>query len=210
MEAGESARPRRDSPRPPGLSRGPGRLGTTTGPREPIERGAARTGETRFPPSPGTAAARRPVEPTFPDPGDGPIRLIDGPDGPVPAALLERDPIGSDRRATGSGSGSTGRRSRGSRSPDGLRAGRAGGGAGRGGSRADPGVAGGTIGGLSARRPRHRGRPRPARPGPAGAGDSLRAGRAGRGASARSGASGRCWPRATSGSPWWPRSGPGD
>ncbi len=36
----------------------------------------------------GSAFARRPVETDIPDPGDGPIRLVDGPDRAVPAALL--------------------------------------------------------------------------------------------------------------------------
>lgn len=37
----------------------------------------------------GSVATRRPSDPTLPDPSDGPIRLIDGPDGPVPPALLD-------------------------------------------------------------------------------------------------------------------------
>ncbi len=55
----------------------------------------SRSSETRLkigdeiPAETGTTATHRPLEPLFPDPADGPIRLLDGPDGPVPAALIE-------------------------------------------------------------------------------------------------------------------------
>lgn len=41
-----------------------------------------------LPAMPGSVATRRPSEVAFPDPTDGPIRLIDGPDGPIPPSLL--------------------------------------------------------------------------------------------------------------------------
>ncbi len=44
-------------------------------------------GET-LPAEAGTIATRRPARADLPDPADGPIRLVDGPDGPVPPALL--------------------------------------------------------------------------------------------------------------------------
>jgi allophanate hydrolase subunit 2 len=36
----------------------------------------------------GSVAIRRPSDMMFPDPSDGPVRLLDGPDGPVPQVLL--------------------------------------------------------------------------------------------------------------------------
>jgi allophanate hydrolase subunit 2 len=44
-----------------------------------------------IPAMPGSVATRRLAEAEFPDPADGPIRLIDGPDGPIPQILLEGD-----------------------------------------------------------------------------------------------------------------------
>jgi allophanate hydrolase subunit 2 len=39
----------------------------------------------------GTTATHHPLDALFPDPTDGPIRLLDGPDGPAPSALIEHD-----------------------------------------------------------------------------------------------------------------------
>lgn len=68
----------------------------------------------------GRVATRRPVDAARPDPTDGPIRLLDGPDGPIPPVLLA-DPYrvgaASDRvglrleGATVEGAGRPGRRS---------------------------------------------------------------------------------------------------
>lgn len=78
-----------------GTSRGlRGYLAVLGGWRTPPVLGS-RSGEVRLgageilPADPGSVAARRPAEVSFPDPSDGSIRLVDGPDRAVPDALLE-------------------------------------------------------------------------------------------------------------------------